>query len=283
MTPEAWVLQPALFIPLVAGHLLGDFVIQPDWMAGGKHRVRVVLLHAVLVAGTSWLLMGHFGTWWWLLPTLAVTHLAVDLAKGVGDRWVEPAGSIPDDAAPAGAGAPRPRALNGRIALFLLDQMAHLLVLAGIVWAVSAGATLQGTLSGRGLWLDLFGPGYLTVLVLVSGWVVAAPAAGFFLSLFLGRFEAELSPEQRGGGLTRGGYWIGVTERTLIYVFILVGELAGIGFLAAAKSVFRIGEVKEASHRSLAEYILIGTLLSFALAMVIGLLTGGVLSLLAGR
>ncbi|MFW6205727.1 MAG: DUF3307 domain-containing protein [Gemmatimonadota bacterium] len=281
MIAEAWALPPALLIPLVAAHLLGDFVLQPGWMADGKHRLRVVALHAVVVAGTSWLLLGHFGTWWWLIPALAVTHLAVDLAKGVGDRWVEAVGSVRDDDAP-GAATPGRRAPNGRIVLFLLDQTAHLLVLAGIVWAVNSSAALHGTLSGRGLWLDLFGPGYLTALVLVSGWVVAAPATGSFLYLFLDRFEAELSPEQRAGGLPRGGYWIGLAERTLIYVFLLIGEPAGIGFLAAAKSVFRLGEVKEASQRSLAEYILIGTLLSFGLAMVIGLVARAVLSLLAG-
>jgi len=54
-------------------------------------------------------------------------------------------------------------------------------------------------------------------------------------------------------------------------MFILVGEPAGIGFLAAAKSVFRIGELKESTDRNLAEYILIGTLMSFTIAMVAGL------------
>ena len=74
-------------------------------------------------------------------------------------------------------------------------------------------------------------------------------------------------------GVPKGGYWIGVLERALIFVFIWAGEPTGIGFLAAAKSVFRSGELKEKSDRKLAEYILIGTLMSFTFAMVIGYAT----------
>ena len=110
------------------------------------------------------------------------------------------------------------------------------------------------------------------MLIGLAGWVLVALASGHFLSLLLRRFEDELTEAQKGG-LSGGGYWIGVTERSLIYLFILIGEPSGIGFLAAAKSVFRIGELKEAEDRKLAEYILIGTLVSFTVAMVIGLLT----------
>ncbi|MEM8941694.1 MAG: DUF3307 domain-containing protein, partial [Pseudomonadota bacterium] len=74
-------------------------------------------------------------------------------------------------------------------------------------------------------------------------------------------------------GRREGGYWIGILERALIYLFVMIGEPASIGFLVAAKSIFRIGEVKEAAQRKLAEYILIGTLASFAAATAFGLLT----------
>lgn len=279
MLIEASVLRPELLIPLVAGHFLGDFVLQPDWMAGRKNAVGIVVLHAGIVAGVSWLLTGEPGSWWWLIPGLFVTHALVDLAKGAGERLVErriepvvgAEGAVPG----VGPGLP---ARNGRVVLFTLDQAAHLLVLVGIVVIVDASSTLQATLSGGGVWLEAFGSGYLAFLVLAAGWAVAAPAVGGFLGLVLNRFEAALTEEQRTG-LPRGGYWIGVTERSLIYLFILVGEPSAIGFLAAAKSVFRIGELREARDRNLAEYILIGTLMSFALAMAVGLLAKAALSL----
>jgi hypothetical protein len=42
--------------------------------------------------------------------------------------------------------------------------------------------------------------------------------------------------------------------------------------LAAAKSVFRYGEIKDPGKRRETEYILIGTLLSYAVALATGLL-----------
>ncbi|NLX81670.1 MAG: DUF3307 domain-containing protein, partial [Proteiniphilum sp.] len=62
--------------------------------------------------------------------------------------------------------------------------------------------------------------------------------------------------------------------------FILVGRWEGIGFLLAAKSVFRFGDLKESKDRKLTEYILIGTLLSFGIAMGIGLATVKLVSIL---
>jgi len=41
--------------------------------------------------------------------------------------------------------------------------------------------------------------------------------------------------------------------------------------LIAAKSVFRFGDLSRAKDRKLTEYILIGTFLSFGLAIAIGL------------
>jgi hypothetical protein len=61
-------------------------------------------------------------------------------------------------------------------------------------------------------------------------------------------------------------------ERLLIYCFILTGHFEAIGFLLAAKSIFRFGDLKEAQDRKLTEYVLIGTLLSFGIAIATGLL-----------
>ena len=54
----------------------------------------------------------------------------------------------------------------------------------------------------------------------------------------------------------------------------------GVGFLIAAKSVFRFGDLSKAKDRKLTEYILIGTLLSFGLAILFGLCYEYVLGLI---
>ena len=54
-------------------------------------------------------------------------------------------------------------------------------------------------------------------------------------------------------------------------MFIITNNWQGIGFLLAAKSVFRFGDLSRSEDRKLTEYILIGTLLSFGLAILVGM------------
>jgi len=71
--------------------------------------------------------------------------------------------------------------------------------------------------------------------------------------------------------LNNAGKYIGMLERLFVFVFIITGNWEGIGFLLAAKSVFRFGDLKESKDRKLTEYILIGTLLSFGIAIATGM------------
>jgi hypothetical protein len=68
------------------------------------------------------------------------------------------------------------------------------------------------------------------------------------------------------------GKYIGIIERLFVFFFILFNCWEGIGFLLAAKSVFRFGDLRNSHDRNLTEYILIGTLLSFGLAIAVGVL-----------
>ena len=261
-------MTPELLIPLVAGHLIGDFVLQTDGMVRDKHKLPVMTLHSGIVALVSWGLTGYLLAWWWVAPLIFASHFVIDLTKVRAAAWL---------AARKPREAPGFLDQNGLVTLFALDQVAHFAVIALLAERAGVIPELRATVMGEGAWIEVFGGGYLDALVLASGWILVAMACGHFLGLLLQRFEAELLEEQKDG-LSNGGYWIGITERSLIYLFILVGEPTGIGFLAAAKSVFRIGEIKEAKDRKLAEYILIGTLMSFALAMVLGLLVREALS-----
>jgi hypothetical protein len=56
----------------------------------------------------------------------------------------------------------------------------------------------------------------------------------------------------------------------LIVIFVTTNQFSAIGFLIAAKSVFRFGEAKEGGNKK-AEYFLLGTLVSFTLAIIVGL------------
>lgn len=70
-------------------------------------------------------------------------------------------------------------------------------------------------------------------------------------------------------GLSSGGQTIGWLERALVLLFVLIGQPMGVGFVLAAKSILRFGDIKEAGQRKLAEYIIIGTFLSFGWALLV--------------
>lgn len=75
-----------------------------------------------------------------------------------------------------------------------------------------------------------------------------------------------------GGSLANAGSYIGMLERLFVFTFILTGHWEAIGFLLAAKSAFRFGDLKESKDRKLTEYVLIGTLLSFGIAIAAGII-----------
>jgi hypothetical protein len=83
------------------------------------------------------------------------------------------------------------------------------------------------------------------------------------------------TPENKSkhdNSLSNAGNYIGILERLFVFTFIVTGHFEAIGFLLAAKSIFRFGDLKEAKDRKLTEYVLIGTLLSFGIALITGLL-----------
>src|SRR5690554_4823840 len=82
----------------------------------------------------------------------------------------------------------------------------------------------------------------------------------------------NLSEEKSNAIRFRAGKYIGVLERLFILGFVIGNFWEGIGFLLAAKSIFRFGDLNNAKERHLTEYVLIGTLLSFGAAILIGLL-----------
>ena len=140
-----------------------------------------------------------------------------------------------------------------RLRPFLVDQAAHL---ASII-AVTA---LQPDLWSVGIWADL--PSLPGIMVILTGLILVTQAGGYAVGLLMQPW-ADDTP----AGLRHGGRVIGTLERGLIYLLILTGQAAGIGFLIAAKSVLRFGAVKD--EGKLSEYVIIGTLASFGWAIIV--------------
>jgi len=83
--------------------------------------------------------------------------------------------------------------------------------------------------------------------------------------------NADLStPNKKTTGLLSAGAWIGYIERCLAISFIFMGQFAGIGFLVATKTIFRFGDLTKEKDMKLTEYMMLGTLLSYTIAIFVG-------------
>ncbi|BBG70061.1 DUF3307 domain-containing protein [Serratia marcescens] len=253
------------YAPLLAWllfvHLLADFPLQPlSWVEDKiRHRARSrflvlhALLHGVLaawaVAGFG-LLHGGLSSLQVLasLLAIAVSHYLIDLLKVTAMNRLSPARS------------------------FLLDQGLHLAVIA-LLWlglTPNAGELLAALGRQLGRWQ--------TGLVLVAYSLIYLP-----MSLLIGQLLAHWTPQMPpsakadNDSLLRAGKQIGYLERTLILTFVLLGQIPAIGFLLAAKSIFRFGDLRQSDDKMRTEYVLLGTLFSFTLTIMLGLLVNKLL------
>jgi hypothetical protein len=152
---------------------------------------------------------------------------------------------------------------NSRVNWFLIDQGLHLLSIIA-VWMFWWYSEIEMSLLSlnQDIWI------YVTALLLITS------VSGIVIQVLMSGWSEKLHDENTGS-LVNAGKYIGILERVFVFIFIVTGHWEGIGFLLAAKSVFRFGDLKESKNRKLTEYVLIGTLLSFGIAMVVGLVTLG--------
>lgn len=230
--------MPATLAAILTARLAGEFVFR---MNARRRHFAGVALHAAAVALASGLLLGVFA--WPILLAVLLAHFVTD-----GIKLYRPADTL------------RP---------FLAEQAAHLAVLLGLAWYFP-DAALAGWWSVH--LSRVASDWYFASLSCVSGVILCVPAGGVLIARMIRRFTDEIQ-EADLSGLTDGGRYIGWLERILVMLLLLAGQPNGIGFLIAAKSILRFGEIKDARQRRVAEYVIIGTFLSFGWALLISLLT----------
>lgn len=240
-------------IVLLLAHLLGDFVLQPgswvrrkeirSWKSGTFYAH--ILLHGLL----AWVLIAKCAFWPWAI-VLMISHGLVDLLKIYAQK----------------------KARSAKRRWFWIDQLLHLLclLLIGMGWVgQTSGGFVEVTKASweavSALW-TLQHISLLTALVFLT-W----PSAICIRTLIAG-WTPSYNNTLETDSLHNAGKYIGMLERLFVFAFVLTGHLEGVGFLLAAKSIFRFGDLKAARDRKLTEYVLIGTLLSFGFALLAGTL-----------
>jgi len=143
---------------------------------------------------------------------------------------------------------------------FMLEQAAHMLAILAL-WVVITGpapvlrALPMLPFADADIWL-----------LLVAYMIVIWPCG-----IIIGKFTMPWHRDKdgtEGVGLPNAGMWIGRLERFLLLTFVLLDQYQAIGLLVTAKSIFRF-----TTDRKVSEYILIGTLLSFTAAVLVGIVT----------
>ncbi|ALS33464.1 hypothetical protein PTRA_a2364 [Pseudoalteromonas translucida KMM 520] len=235
-----------LLVVLIIGHLLADFYWQPmSWIndRNTRHFKAPKLYFHVLVHGLiSAVIISYweFNYGWQqyssvLLATLIImfSHYFIDIAKSYSNKGVVP---------------------------FLFDQLAHIAVLIIVsIWLTDNNSFIAAI--GK----LLTNP---KILWVVCGYIIILSPCAVFIRMMLERLTANFSSS---GSLPLAGQSIGMLERVLMLSFILLDQFAGVGFLLAAKSVFRFGDLSASKDKKLTEYVMLGTLLSVSVTLFVGL------------
>ena len=135
--------------------------------------------------------------------------------------------------------------------VFLADQLLHI----GILWIMATFFT------------EIILPeNFIHFWIYATGFILITNPLGILTGMFL----KSVTKSESNAVQLNASAWIGIFERILIVIFVTTGQIQAIGFLVAAKSVFRFSEIQHEGNPK-AEYFLLGTLVSFTMAIVVGL------------
>lgn len=227
-----------LLIKLVLAHLLGDFLLQPVSWVKAKEALKIrawpLYLHVLMHGCLIMFFVNDLHFWPWAL-LLAGIHFFIDTLK----LYLQTKDTQ-------------------RIAFFA-DQAAHLFSIL-LVWAANEHFSIDPENIDIGF-----------VLFLITSVYFLTQPVSLAIAIIISKWTPQTG-DNSDDSLQSAGKYIGYLERLLVFTFICFGHWEAVGFLITAKSVFRFGDLKAARDRKLTEYVLIGTLLSFGIAIIAGLL-----------
>jgi len=227
-----------LILKLILAHLIGDFFLQPKKWVKDKEKKTIksvwLYVHIAVHIALMFILLWDL-TYTSLILAIGFSHLIIDGLKLVLQRK------------------------KTKRLFFFIDQLLHLIaIFAFVILLYPEDITFTFTLNSNLLLLTIC----IAFLTLPTSIIMRTIFSKWNLSKLTKPNES----------LKDAGKYIGILERLLVFTFIVAGHWEAVGFLIAAKSIFRFGDLTASKERKLTEYILIGTLLSFGIAITVGLL-----------
>lgn len=153
--------------------------------------------------------------------------------------------------------------VNDPAARFILRNTINFSVLIAI-WITSIDGWAQALPYSENLFT-------IRRLLMLSAFLMVTRPAGSFIGPVLASRISGV--DASGASLIGAGTMIGYLERGLIVIFILLKHWDAIGFLLTAKGILRFNDLKPDAHRPISEYVMLGTLLSFSIAICVGSVT----------
>lgn len=220
---------------LLLSHLLTDFVLQPSAWVEQRNRKHFasgkLYLHALVTAAVAYILIGW--QYWMVAIALLITHFIIDGWKSY-----------------------RPQ----RTEYFLIDQLLHLLVIVGCWLFTFRDVDLFNRI---GRWMN----GDTRNWIVLTAFVFVTSPAGILIGQLTERWSLRI--EDPGNSLVNAGKWIGIAERVIVLILVLVNQYSAIALLVTAKGIIRFSEKDRQEIKT--EYLVIGTLLSIGIAIVTGM------------
>jgi hypothetical protein len=219
-------------IKVLLAHLLTDFVFQPgSWIKNRRLRHFLsphLYLHGFITAFVVFLFIGiHY---WFIILIIFITHILIDGIKSY----------MPD-----------------RAIYFLLDQLLHLLIIAGcwyfVFFQVKDLKNAWMIINTKNVWL------------VTTAFIFLSMPAGIIVGQLTNSWRKQI---QNPASLESAGIVIGIIERCLILLLVMEGQFAAIGLLIAAKGILRFRDNDRTEIKT--EYVLIGTLFSISIAIITG-------------
>ncbi len=245
------------------GHGLADFIFQSDGIVKKKSNFQWdgFLIHGlitffILILLLHWL---EFPSALLYAATITVLHILLDFCKCLMTS----------------SGNPR-LDLSG----FLLDQLGHGLIIFGtwqffnlepnprltaFYWSLLQPKTLAAfahSMDIKPQWTSS------EAILLITSYIYVCCGGTFLVRKFLNCLNYSTEHDHLGSKFQSGTY-IGILERLLIMIFVQSNTLPSVVFILTAKSIARFNELSE---KNFAEYYLVGTLYSTALAICGGYL-----------
>ncbi|MBU5317608.1 DUF3307 domain-containing protein [Clostridium bornimense] len=146
--------------------------------------------------------------------------------------------------------------------IFLIDQMLHIVVIL-VSFLRSDNSAYEFNNTSK-------------ILLIAIVFLLSTYVSGIFIKILIkyiskrDKFfndEVIINNRIKNSGAKNGGFIIGILERTFILVIMILNQPSIIGFVLAVKSVARF---KKLEDENFAEYFIIGTFISFIIAIIGG-------------